>query len=99
MAPPVPSKVTTSPATAMILDILNGSLVPQAGVAEPGCQPLIVAVGPFAVEQQSQPFTTGETIGAVAGGDVGKSLGHAEEPHLVQPIEGWMSEHVRLLQW
>jgi hypothetical protein len=41
----------------------------------------------------------GETIGAVAGSDLGKSLGHAEEPHLVQPIERWMIEHVHLLQW
>ena len=40
-------------ARGAIVDVLDGGLVAQPGIAQPGAQPSVVALGRLAIEQQS----------------------------------------------
>jgi hypothetical protein len=53
-------------APGAVIDILDGGLVAQPGVAQACAKPFVVAVGDLAIEQQAEPFGMGQG-GAFAG--------------------------------
>jgi hypothetical protein len=78
---------------AAIIDILDGCLMAQPGIAQAANELLVVAIGRFPIEQKGKPFAVGQAVGLAGGLDLGKGLGHADEAELVQLVEGWMIEH------
>jgi len=77
-------------ARGAVIDILDGGLVAQSGVAQACAKPFVVAVGDLAIEQQAEPFGMGQG-GAFAGCfDLAESLGHAVEAELMHEFESWM---------
>ena len=80
-----------------VIDVLDGGLMAQAGIAQPADQFLVGAVCGFAIQQQSQPFRRGEVIGLAGRDDFVERLGHAEQAQAVELVEGWMGKHMALL--
>ncbi len=47
-------------ARGAVIDILDGGLLAQPGIAQPGGEPLVAPIGDLAIEQQAEPFGMGE---------------------------------------
>ena len=47
-------------ACGAVVDVLDDGVVAQPGIAQPGLEPPVVAIGGLAVEQQAEPFGMGE---------------------------------------
>jgi hypothetical protein len=77
-----------------IVDVFDGSLVAKPCISEPGRQLPIVPIGHLAIEQQREPVRVREGSSVARCGDFTEGLGHAEQPELVELIEGGMGEHV-----
>ncbi len=86
-------------ARGAVIDVLDQRLLAQPGIAEPGGEFLVVPVGHFPVEQESQPFRMGECRGLGGGLGLAEGFGHAEQPELIELVEGGMGEHVDPPQW
>ena len=75
------------------VDILDDGVLAQAGEAQAADQPLVLALGGLAVDQQREPLLEGKR------GDVGLSLlfleglRHAGEPERDEAVEGGMGQH------
>ena len=84
-----------------VIDVLDGGLMAQPGIAQPGPQPSLVALGDFAVEQQAEPFGVRQRGAGRVRLQLGEGAGHAGEAELVQLIEGGMGQQLILLmgQW
>jgi hypothetical protein len=83
---------TVEPARGAVIDILDGGLLTQLGVAHSRREAFVVPQGCFAIEQKREPFGMAEACGLAGGFDVGEGLGHAVKPERVELIEGGMSE-------
>jgi hypothetical protein len=88
------------PAGRLHIDILNDGVLPQACEPQPSDQPLVVALGRFAIDKQRETLVEGQC------GDVGLSLlfvecfRHADESELDQAGVGRMRQHrLSFLQW
>jgi hypothetical protein len=65
-----------------VIDVLDAGLLAQSGIAQPGGEPLVAAVGELAIEQEAEPVGMGERGGFVGGLEFGKGLSHAGEAKL-----------------
>jgi hypothetical protein len=75
-----------------VIDVFDGGLVAQPGIAQATGELAIVAVGGLAFEQQAQSFREGELGGLVGAGDLAEGLGHAEQSQLIRRSRvGWAS--------
>lgn len=63
-------------------------------ISEPGRQLSIVPIGRLAIEQQREPVRVRERDGVVGCGNFTGDLGHAEQPEMIELIDGGMGEHV-----
>ena len=77
-----------------VVDVLDRRLaVTQLGAAQPAVEPLGVAVGHLAVEQQRQPFGVIQVLGAVLGLQFGEGVGHAVELQCSELVDRGMHQH------
>jgi hypothetical protein len=79
-------------ACCAIIDILDGRLVAQPGIAQACAKPFVVAVGDLAIEQQAEPFWMRQGRAFAGCFDLAESLGHAVEAELMHQFESWMCE-------
>ena len=66
----------------------------QSRISKPGRQLSVVPIGHLAVEQQRKPIQVRKRGGVAWCGDFIEGLGHAEQPELIELVEGRMDEHV-----
>ena len=88
------------PTGRLHVDILDDGVLPEAGEAQAANQPFVLALGRFAVDEQSKPFLEGQRC------DVGLSLlfverlRHAREPERNEAAVGGMCQHcLSFPQW
>jgi hypothetical protein len=81
-------------ARGTIIDILDGCRVAKPCISEPGRQLPVVPVTHLAVEQQRKPIRMRERRGVARCDDFTEGFGHAEQPKLIELIEGRMGEHM-----
>jgi hypothetical protein len=60
-----------------VIDVFDAGLLAQSGIAQPGGQPLVAAMGELAIDQQPEPVGMSERGGFVGSFELGKRLGHA----------------------
>ena len=65
------------PAWGPVIDVLDAGLLAQSGIAQPGGQPFVAAMGELAIDQQPEPVGMSECGGFVGSFEFGKRLGHA----------------------
>ena len=87
------------PARGPVIDVLDAGLLAQSGIAQPGGQPLVAAMGEFAIDQQPKPVGMSERGGFVGSFEFGKRLGHAGQAKLAQLVEHWMGKQLHSPQW
>src|SRR5579859_1569336 len=75
-----------------VIDVLDGGLMTQPGIAQPGEQALITPIADLAIEQQAEPFRMSQRRRFSGCFDLAEGLGHAVEAELMKQIEGWMGE-------
>ena len=75
-----------------VIDVLDDGLVTQPGIAQPGGQALVVAMGDLTIDQQAEPFGMGKGRPLAGGFEFGEGLGHAGKPELVQLIKHWVGQ-------
>ena len=85
------------PACRAVIDVLDRSLMAQAGVAQTSLEPAILPVGCLMVEEQPEPFGLGEIGRFGIGGEADKGAGHAVQAELVKLIEGRVGQQGDLL--
>src|SRR5262249_5522608 len=90
---------TVEAAWGPVIDVLDARLRAQSGIAQAGGQPLVAAMGEFAIDQQPEPVGMSECGGFVASFEFGKRLGHAGEAKLAQLVEHWMGKQLHSPQW
>src|SRR4051812_698107 len=73
-----------------IIDVFDGGLMAQPGKAQPGPQPSLVALGDFAVEQESEPFGVRQRGTGRVGFQLGEGARHAGEAQLMELLDGGM---------
>src|SRR6516165_4274064 len=78
-----------------VIDVFNGSLVTQTGIAQAPQQLSVIAMGDLSVEQKPEPLGVAHGPGLARGFDLGKGLGHAGKAEEVELIESGMGEHGR----
>lgn len=83
-----------------IVDVLNG----RSDMAQPsGPEPCLEApgrtVGSLAINEQGEPFGMAHVAGRVLARQFDEGIGHAVELERLQLVDGWMVQHVSLLQW
>ena len=81
-------------ARGAVIDVLDGGLMAQPGIAQAGEQALVTPIADLAIEQQAEPFGMGQRRGFSGCFDLAEGLGHAVEAELMKQIEGWMGEQV-----
>jgi hypothetical protein len=86
-------------ARGAVIDILDGGLVAQPGIAQAGEQAPVPSVAGLLVEQQGEPFGMGQRGGFSGCFELRESLGHAVETELMKEIEGWMGEQGLVSYW
>ena len=88
-------------ARGAVIDVLDDGLLAQPGIAQPGGEPLVAAMGDLAIEQQTEPVGMGERCGFAGGFEFGEGLGHAGEAELGELIEDRMGQHCHSppVQW
>ena len=75
------------------VDILDDGVLPQLGEAQAVHQPLVLALGRLAIDQQREALLEGECC------DVGlpllfvERLRHAGQPERDEAVQGWMCQH------
>ena len=79
-------------ARGTVIDVLDDGLLAQPGIAQPGGEPLVAAMGDLAIEEQAKPFGVGQARAFAGGFEFGEGLGHAGKPELGELIEGRMGE-------
>lgn len=82
-------------ARAAVIDVFDAGLLPQFGVAQSRCKPLVLAPRRLAVEQEPQPFMMAKAVCFIGVGDFDEGLGHAMQAQGVELVEGWMFEQDR----
>jgi hypothetical protein len=90
---------TIESARGAVIDIFDGGLMAQPGVAQAGVQPPVASVAGLLVEQQGEPFGMGQRRGFTGCFDLTEGLGHAGKSELTQKIEGGMSEQGVVPYW
>jgi hypothetical protein len=79
-------------ARGTVIDILNGGLMAQPGIAQAGEQAPVTSIANLLIEQQGEPFGMGQR-GSFSGClDLTEGLGHAVEAEVMKQIEGGMGE-------
>jgi len=78
-----------------VIDVLDGGLMAQPGVAQAGCQALVAAMAGFAIEQQAEPFGMAQRRGIAGCFDLAEGFGHAVEAELMKQVERRMREQCR----
>ena len=86
-------------ARGAVIDILDGGLMAQPGIAQAGVQPPVTPVAGLLVEQQSEPFRMGQRGGFPGGFDLAEGFGHAGKSELMQQIECGMGEQGLVSYW
>ena len=81
------------------VDILDGGALTQLGMAQPGGELAIGALGGFALEQQGEPLGMIESGGAVVALHLGEGTSHAGEAELDELIDGGVGEQDLSPQW
>lgn len=84
---------TVEAARGTIVDVLDRGLMAQPGIAQAGKQTLVAPIAELAIVQQSESFRMGQSGGFGGCFDVGKALGHAGQPELMEKVEGRMGVH------
>jgi hypothetical protein len=75
------------------VDVFDDGVLPEAGVAQAGYEPLVVALGGFTVDQQREALLEAERGNVWLLAQLLQRLGHAAEPERGQALLGWMFEH------
>lgn len=83
---------TIEPACGTVIDILDGGLMAQPGIAQARQEALVTPMTELAIEQQAKPFGMGERRGFTGFFDLAEGFGHAVKAELLQQIESWMGE-------
>src|SRR5262249_6686962 len=82
-------------ARGAVIDVFDGSLVAQSGVAQARRQAPVAAMTGFAIEQQAEPFGVAQRCGFAGCFDLAEGFGHAVEAELMEQVEGRMREQGR----
>lgn len=75
-----------------VIDILDDGIVAQSGIAQPGREALVAAMGDLTIDEQTEPIGMGEGRPLAGGFEFGESLGHSGKPKLVQLIKHRMGQ-------
>ena len=86
-------------ARGAVIDILDGGLMAQPGIAQAGEQAPVASVAGLLVEQQGEPFGMGQRGGFGGCFELSEGLGHAVESELMQQIECGMNEQGLVSYW
>src|SRR6266513_722939 len=86
-------------ARGTVIDILDGGLMAQPGIAQTGEQAPVASIANLLIEQQGEPFGMGQRGGFSGCFDLTEGLGHAVETELMQQIEGGMGEQDLVSYW
>ena len=86
-------------ARGTVIDILDGSLMAQSGIAQAGEQAPVASIANLLIEQQGEPFGMGQRGGFTGCFDLTEGLGHAVESELMEQIEGGMGEQGLASYW
>ena len=81
------------------VDILDGGALAQLGMAQPGGELPVGALGSLALEQQGEPLGVAEAGGALVVLQLGEGAGHAGEAELDELIDGGMGQQDLSPQW
>jgi hypothetical protein len=82
-----------------VVDVFDGGLMAQPGIAQAGMQPPVASVAGLLVEQQSEPFRMGQRRGLTGCFDLAESLRHTGKSELMKQIECGMGEHSLVSYW
>jgi hypothetical protein len=77
-----------------VIDIFDGGVMAQPGIAQAREQPSVAAIGDFAIEQQAEPFGMRQGRGLTGSFDLAEGFGHAVEAEFMHQLERWMGQHV-----
>jgi hypothetical protein len=72
-----------------VIDLLDDGVAAQPGIAQPGGEALVVAMGDLAIDQQAEPIGMGERRAFAGGFEFGEGLGHACEARARRADRGW----------
>ena len=76
-----------------VIDVLDGGLLAQSGIAQSSGQPLVAAMGKLAIEQKAEPIGVAECGGFAGGFQFGEGPSHTRKPELVQLVKCRMGQH------
>ena len=76
-----------------VIDILDDGVVAQSGIAQPGGETLVAAVGDLAIDEEGEPIGMGEGRAFAGSFKFGEGLGHAGKPEVGELIEHRMGQH------
>jgi hypothetical protein len=75
-----------------VIDILDGGLMAQPGIAQAGEQAPVPSIANLLIEQQGEPFGMGQRGSFSGCFDLTEGLGHPVEAKVMKQIEGGMGE-------
>jgi hypothetical protein len=75
-----------------VIDVLDGGLMAQPGIAQAGEQAPVTAIADLLIEEQGEPFGMGQCRGFTGCFDLTEGFCHTVETELLEQIEGWMGE-------
>jgi hypothetical protein len=79
--------------------ILDHRVLPQSGQAQPSAEPLVVARGHLAVDQQTEPVLTRQIVGRRLVAHVDERVGHRGQAKAAQALHHGMDQHRLSFQW
>ncbi len=82
-----------------IVDVLDGRMMAQASISQPGLEPPVAPLGHLTVEEEREPFGVAQLDGLRGGLQLGEGACHAGKPELVELVEGGMGQHGWSPQW
>jgi len=75
-----------------VIDVLDGGVVAQSGIAQPGGQAFVATMGDLAIDEEAQLVGMGEGCAFAGGFEFGEGLGHAGKPELGELIKHRMGQ-------
>jgi len=75
------------------VDVLDDGRLAQPGLAQPAGEPLVLAAGRFAVDEQPEPILAAEFAGVGSVLQLDKGIGHGGETERPQALDRGMDQH------
>src|SRR6185437_2910034 len=87
------------PAWRTQVGVLDHRVLSQAGQAQSSTEPLVVARGHLAIDQQTEPVLTRQIVARRLLAHVDKRVGHRAQAKAAQALQLGMAQYRLSLQW